>query len=172
MAMAKRGASIYCSIHTHVNWIELVIFMILENQTIWISKLLMTKNQISLYTELFPKICTIQGHLELWTWQTKCDLNSYDWNGIKYQSKNLQAECMCKKSHCKFWLRSKEGNYTELEMLNKFLKITRLLKMHKMKFKFLANFILRLHVNFDIEWMKLVRVDQSEIRMLITPKSL
>ena len=85
MAMAKRGASIYCSIHTHVNWIELVIFMILENQTFWISKLLMTKNQISLYTELFPKICTIQGHLELWTWQTKCDLNSYDWNGIKYQ---------------------------------------------------------------------------------------
>lgn len=79
---------------------------------------------------------------------------------------------MCKKSHCKFWLRSKEGNYTELEMLNKFLKITRLLKMREMKFKFFENFILRLHVNFDIQWMKLVRVDQSEIRMLITPKSL
>ena len=98
MAMAKRRASIYCSIHTHVNWIKLVILMILENQTIWISKLLMTKNQISLYTELFPKICTIQGHLELWTWQTKCDLNSYHWNGIKYQSNTYQHSA-CVKNH-------------------------------------------------------------------------
>ena len=79
---------------------------------------------------------------------------------------------MCKKSNFKFWLRSKDGNYTALEMLNKFLKITRLLKMREMKFKFFANFVLRLRVNFDIKWMKLVGVDQSEIRMLITPKSL
>ena len=51
---------------------------------------------------------------------------------------------MCKKPHCKFWLRSKDGNYTALEMLNKFLKITRLLNMCEMKFKFLANFVLQL----------------------------
>ena len=74
MAMAKRGASIYCSIHTHVNWIKLVILMILENQTIWISKLLMTKNKSLYILKYFQKSIQYKD-----TWNFERDKQNVIW---------------------------------------------------------------------------------------------
>ena len=74
MAMAKRGASIYCSIHTHVNWIKLVVLMILENQTIWISKLLMTKNKSLYIMKYFQKFIQYKD-----TWNFERDKQNVIW---------------------------------------------------------------------------------------------